>query len=64
MSRIEKLAEEYGTKVGCDCYAPSHFLDGYRRALADMQAIEPPTCWWGQPDFGELMAAVAKDLEE
>jgi hypothetical protein len=67
MSRIEKLADEYGLKWAHSPILERQmriaFMDGYRRALKDMQAMDAPLCWWGQHDFGELMTAVAKELE-
>ena len=68
--RIERLAAEYAAEAspgsGLDWVASAaDFQAGYRRALADMQAMMPPHQQPGSfpRSFCDLMASVAKELE-
>lgn len=66
--RIERLAAEYASSQESHTYwlaSAADFQAGYRRALADMQAMDPPRHYLDNAPaiFRGLMAAVAKELE-
>lgn len=66
MTRIEKLAAEYGSTapvVSERDVAMVAFRDGYRRALSDMQNASPAIASRPDVSLRQILAAVAKEME-